>query len=173
MPITPSASRPLASLLPCSSATCTSWWASAQSTPTKITVSPLARRDRTIVSLEAASSPLNGSVLTARHPTSHHGNLTDQQAHALPIGLSAQRGQVLTCRRLGDHPQSISKQGGRSPLAWPVMEVLSSRVLLHPCDFDRSEAFYRTALGLPLYREYGSGDFRGVVFFLGIGFLEL
>jgi catechol 2,3-dioxygenase-like lactoylglutathione lyase family enzyme len=53
------------------------------------------------------------------------------------------------------------------------MEVLSSRVLLHPCDFDRSEAFYRTTLDLPVYREYGSGEWRGVVFFLGIGFLEL
>jgi len=53
------------------------------------------------------------------------------------------------------------------------MEVLSSRVLLRPVDFARSEEFYREALALPVYREFGAGDRRGVVFFLGIGFLEL
>jgi phage replication-related protein YjqB (UPF0714/DUF867 family) len=53
------------------------------------------------------------------------------------------------------------------------VEVLSSRVLLRPVDFDRSEAFYRTALDLPVYREFGDGQARGIVFFLGIGFLEL
>jgi catechol 2,3-dioxygenase-like lactoylglutathione lyase family enzyme len=53
------------------------------------------------------------------------------------------------------------------------MEVLSSRVLLRPVDFERSETFYRNALGLPVYREFGDGDERGVVFFMGNGFLEL
>ena len=53
------------------------------------------------------------------------------------------------------------------------MEVLSSRVLLRPSDFDRSVAFYRDALGLRIYREYGAGSSRGVVFFLGGGYLEL
>jgi catechol 2,3-dioxygenase-like lactoylglutathione lyase family enzyme len=53
------------------------------------------------------------------------------------------------------------------------MEVLSSRVLLHPTDLERSRAFYRDALGLAIYREFGSGAGRGTVFFLGGGFLEL
>jgi catechol 2,3-dioxygenase-like lactoylglutathione lyase family enzyme len=50
-----------------------------------------------------------------------------------------------------------------------AMEVLSSRVLLHPTDPERSRVFYRDALGLAIYREFGSGT----VFFLGGGFLEL
>lgn len=53
------------------------------------------------------------------------------------------------------------------------MEVLSSRVLLHPRDFERSLRFYSESLGLHIYREWGSGSDRGVVFFLGGGFLEL
>ena len=53
------------------------------------------------------------------------------------------------------------------------MEVLSSRVLVHPTDFDRSFRFYAESLGLHVYREWSSGSTRGVVFFLGGGFLEL
>jgi predicted enzyme related to lactoylglutathione lyase len=53
------------------------------------------------------------------------------------------------------------------------MEVLSSRVLLHPMDFERSCRFYAETLGLHVYREWSSGSTRGVVFFLGGGFLEL
>lgn len=53
------------------------------------------------------------------------------------------------------------------------MQVLSSRVLVRPSDLDRSERFYRDVVGLHVYREYGSGEERGVVFFLGGGFLEL
>jgi catechol 2,3-dioxygenase-like lactoylglutathione lyase family enzyme len=53
------------------------------------------------------------------------------------------------------------------------MEVLSSRVLLRPRDFERSLRFYAASLGLHIYREWGSGSTRGVVFFLGGGFLEL
>jgi predicted enzyme related to lactoylglutathione lyase len=53
------------------------------------------------------------------------------------------------------------------------MEVLSSRVLLHPKDFERSLRFYSESLGLHIYREWGSGSNRGVVFFLGGGFIEL
>ena len=53
------------------------------------------------------------------------------------------------------------------------MEVLSSRVLLRPVDLERSRAFYRDALGLAIYREFGSGPERGTVFFLGGGFLEV
>lgn len=54
-----------------------------------------------------------------------------------------------------------------------VIEVLSSRVLLRPADFDRSLRFYGTTLGLHIFREFGDGAHRGVVFFLGGGFLEL
>ena len=53
------------------------------------------------------------------------------------------------------------------------MEVLSSRVLVHPTDFERSFRFYAESLGLHVYRQWGSGSTRGVVFFLGGGFLEL
>jgi catechol 2,3-dioxygenase-like lactoylglutathione lyase family enzyme len=53
------------------------------------------------------------------------------------------------------------------------MEILSSRVLLRPADLDRSRRFYRDALGLAVYREFGPADDPGVVFFLGQGLLEV
>jgi predicted enzyme related to lactoylglutathione lyase len=53
------------------------------------------------------------------------------------------------------------------------MEVLSSRVLVRPTDFERSFRFYAESLGLHVYREWSSESTRGVVFFLGGGFLEL
>ena len=53
------------------------------------------------------------------------------------------------------------------------MEVLSSRVLVRPTDFERSFRFYAESLGLHIYREWSSGSTRGVVFFLGGGLLEL
>ena len=54
------------------------------------------------------------------------------------------------------------------------VEVLSSRVLVRPCDFGAGLAWYRDVLGLSIYREYGHGGrVTGVVFFLGGGFLEL
>lgn len=53
------------------------------------------------------------------------------------------------------------------------MEVLSSRVLLRPVDLERSLAFYGETLGLAVYREFGAGSQRGVVFFAGGGFLEV
>jgi catechol 2,3-dioxygenase-like lactoylglutathione lyase family enzyme len=78
------------------------------------------------------------------------------------FGFSSTSGleQALRPRRclLGDHG---------------AMDVLSSRVLLHPTDPERSRAFYRDTLGLAIYREFGSGPERGMVFFLGGGFLEL
>jgi len=46
-------------------------------------------------------------------------------------------------------------------------------VLLHPVDLERSLRFYGETLGLHVYREYGSGAGRGVVFFIGGGFLEV
>lgn len=53
------------------------------------------------------------------------------------------------------------------------MEILSSRFMLHPRDFDRSVRFYSDILGLHPMREFGKRDTRGVVFFLGGGYLEL
>ncbi len=49
------------------------------------------------------------------------------------------------------------------------MEVLSSRILVRPRDWEVSRAFYADALGLAVAREFPGG----VVFFLGTGYLEL
>ena len=47
-------------------------------------------------------------------------------------------------------------------------------MLVRPTDFERSFRFYAETLGLHIYREWGRGSTRrGVVFFLGGGFLEL
>jgi catechol 2,3-dioxygenase-like lactoylglutathione lyase family enzyme len=53
------------------------------------------------------------------------------------------------------------------------MHVLASRILLRPRSFDRSVAFYDHTLGLVRYREFGAPSHRGVVYFLGGGYLEL
>ena len=54
------------------------------------------------------------------------------------------------------------------------MEVLSSRILYGSADFVALRRFYEQTVGLQVYREYGAaGEIRGVVFFLGGGFLEL
>ena len=49
------------------------------------------------------------------------------------------------------------------------MDVLSSRLLLHPSDLAASQRFYRDILGLAVYREFPSAQ----VFFLGNGLLEV
>ena len=49
------------------------------------------------------------------------------------------------------------------------MEILTSRILLHPADIERSLHFYERTIGLAVYREWGTGHSRGVVFFLGGG----
>ncbi|WP_328890493.1 VOC family protein [Streptomyces sp. NBC_00316] len=54
-----------------------------------------------------------------------------------------------------------------------MVHVLSSRILLSPTDPDRSRKFYGESLGLPVYREFGTGPERGTVYFLGGGFLEV
>jgi predicted enzyme related to lactoylglutathione lyase len=53
------------------------------------------------------------------------------------------------------------------------VDVLSSRILLRPSDLDRSRRFYRDALGLAIYREFGPPDDPGMMFFLGPGLLEV
>ncbi|MDH2388945.1 MULTISPECIES: VOC family protein [Streptomyces] len=54
-----------------------------------------------------------------------------------------------------------------------MVHVLSSRTLLRPADPERSRRFYGEQLGLPVYREFGTGPERGTVYFLGGGFLEV
>ncbi|MEV7235024.1 VOC family protein [Streptomyces sp. NPDC051020] len=54
-----------------------------------------------------------------------------------------------------------------------MVHVLSSRVLLSPTDPEQSRTFYGESLGLPVYREFGTGPERGTVYFLGGGFLEV
>lgn len=40
---------------------------------------------------------------------------------------------------------------------------------MHPTDLGRSLEFYEQTIGLAIYREWGAGASRGVVFFLGGG----
>jgi catechol 2,3-dioxygenase-like lactoylglutathione lyase family enzyme len=49
------------------------------------------------------------------------------------------------------------------------VELLSSRIVLHPADLERSQRFYADTLELAVYRQWGEGAHRGVVFFLGGG----
>jgi catechol 2,3-dioxygenase-like lactoylglutathione lyase family enzyme len=53
------------------------------------------------------------------------------------------------------------------------MEVLASRMLLRPTDLDRSRAFYRDTLKLPIFREFATPGGLGTVFFIGGGYLEV
>jgi predicted enzyme related to lactoylglutathione lyase len=53
------------------------------------------------------------------------------------------------------------------------VEILTSRVLLRPSDIGRSLRFYEHAIGLAIYREWGTEPARSVVFFLGGGLLEI
>ena len=49
------------------------------------------------------------------------------------------------------------------------MEILASRVLFRPADYQRSLDFYRDAIGLAVAREYGAGT----VFYAGQSLIEL
>jgi catechol 2,3-dioxygenase-like lactoylglutathione lyase family enzyme len=49
------------------------------------------------------------------------------------------------------------------------MEILASRVLFRPADYERSLIFYRDAIGLAIAREYGVGT----VFYAGQSLIEL
>ena len=49
------------------------------------------------------------------------------------------------------------------------MEILASRVLFRPTDYQRSVDFYRDAIGLAIAREYGAGT----VFYAGQSLIEL
>jgi predicted enzyme related to lactoylglutathione lyase len=49
------------------------------------------------------------------------------------------------------------------------MDVLTSRFILYPSDYEASLRFYRDVLGLAIFREYPGGT----VFFAGGGLIEL
>ncbi|MBB3037722.1 VOC family protein [Hoyosella altamirensis] len=49
------------------------------------------------------------------------------------------------------------------------MQILSSRIILRPSDYERTLNFYRDVLGLAIYREYPGGT----VFFAGQGLIEV
>ncbi len=49
------------------------------------------------------------------------------------------------------------------------MEILASRVLFRPADYQRSLAFYRDGIGMAIAREYGGGT----VFYAGQSLIEL
>ena len=49
------------------------------------------------------------------------------------------------------------------------MEILASRVLFRPADYQRSLDFYRDEIGLAIAREYGAGT----VFYAGQSLIEL
>src|ERR687898_1022308 len=80
--------------------------------------------------------------------------------------LTTFKGTSASCRRT--KPVAKSFREGEV-----IMEVFSSRVLVRPTDFERSFRFYAESLALHVYRQWSSGSTRGVVFFLGGGFLEL
>lgn len=49
------------------------------------------------------------------------------------------------------------------------MEILASRVLLRPTDYQRSLRFYRDEIGLAIARDYGAGT----VFYAGQSLIEI
>lgn len=49
------------------------------------------------------------------------------------------------------------------------MQVLSSRLILRPADYDRTLSFYKDVIGLAIAREYDGGT----VFFAGQGLIEV
>lgn len=49
------------------------------------------------------------------------------------------------------------------------MEILASRVLVRPADYQRSLRFYRDEIGLAIARDYGAG----MVFYAGQSLIEL
>ncbi len=49
------------------------------------------------------------------------------------------------------------------------MEILASRMLFRPADYQQSLSFYRDKIGLAIARDYGGGT----VFFAGQSLLEL
>jgi predicted enzyme related to lactoylglutathione lyase len=63
----------------------------------------------------------------------------------------------------------VSSRSRRASYARAPVEILTSRVLLQPTDLSRSLRFYAHTIELAIYRSWGNGPSRGVVFFLGGG----
>jgi catechol 2,3-dioxygenase-like lactoylglutathione lyase family enzyme len=79
-----------------------------------------------------------------------------------------------TARTLASRRRAeLAQIGSWPPRSSTRVDVLASRLLLHPGDLERSLRFYGETLGLAVFREWGSGSDRGVVFFLGAGLLEV
>jgi catechol 2,3-dioxygenase-like lactoylglutathione lyase family enzyme len=76
-------------------------------------------------------------------------------------------------RRLADQARRSAAGGAVRVVCSDSVEILSSRVLVQPADLERSLCFYEQTLALAIYREWGAGASRGVVFFLGGGLLEI
>src|SRR5215218_5112895 len=95
--------------------------------------------------------PPGGGVSPAHPRTVSESRLdmTNRQGLAVGCGTSAWSRHCPWMGLLGDHG---------------AMDVLSSRVPLHPTDPERSRVFYRDVLGLAIYREFGSGPERGTAF---------
>jgi predicted enzyme related to lactoylglutathione lyase len=73
---------------------------------------------------------------------------------------------------VGDEAPPWASRRGRErsgSYSLATVEILTSRVLLRPTDLERSLRFYEHTVGLAIYREWGTGPARGVVFFLGGG----
>ena len=82
----------------------TSWWASAQSTPTKIiNLAPLHRRS--LHEPEDSSSFLMDQCSRHDIPPAVRGDLTDQQGHDLTLGLKARPTQ---CSPVGGSVTSLT-----------------------------------------------------------------
>jgi predicted enzyme related to lactoylglutathione lyase len=120
--------------------------------------------------LNIAHRPLS-KVPPADRPS---GNEPFCRVFSSPLGIAVDAVDTLATftgtSALGGRTKVVAKSFREGEV---IMEVLSSRVLVHPTDFERSSRFYAENLGLHVYREWGRGSMRGVVFFLGGGFLEL
>ena len=63
----------------------------------------------------------------------------------------------------------VAAESGSERDRHDFMEILASRMLLRPADYQRSLRFYRDELGLAIARDYGAG----VVFYAGQSLIEL
>src|SRR6478609_5141390 len=66
------------------------------------------------------------------------------------------------------HRECRPETGGRRD-RHGFMEILASRMLIRPADYERSLTFYRDQLGLAIARDYGAGT----VFYAGQSLIEL
>lgn len=83
---------------------------------------------------------------------------TGQQQAIAPLALAITRPSALQHRACG----KILR-----------MDVLASRIILHPTDPTVSQRFYRDTLGLAVYREFGPPESPGMVFYAGQGLIEI